>query len=190
MRMHALVLPPLRQDTLQAPAIATCSMQPEALVARWAHPLASLHLTLLWWRELQVSGLGAAELAVSILGPWARAPRAGRVAYEQYTAAIAALLGGEASTQVPGALKRTTSCKVDLFPSLSECSPSLRSAQHADAPSPLQEVHAAASAAWDVLQAELPKLDKTHGHGSVKALDPIRCVIPTMLRRLGLPKRF
>lgn len=50
--------------------------------------------------KLQVSGLGAAELAVSILGPWDKAPKAGRVAYEHYTAAIAALLGGESSSEV------------------------------------------------------------------------------------------
>lgn len=49
---------------------------------------------------IQVSKLGATELAVSILGPWDKAPKAGRVAYEQYTAAIAALVGGEASTEV------------------------------------------------------------------------------------------
>lgn len=49
---------------------------------------------------IQVSKLGATELAVSILGPWDKAPKPGRVAYEQYTAAIAALVGGEASTEV------------------------------------------------------------------------------------------
>ena len=49
---------------------------------------------------IQVSKLGATELVVSILGPWDKAPKAGRVAYEQYTAAIAALVGGEASTEV------------------------------------------------------------------------------------------
>jgi hypothetical protein len=49
--------------------------------------------------HLQPSRIGASELAASILGPWERAPKAGRDAYERYTAAISAVLGGEASTQ-------------------------------------------------------------------------------------------
>lgn len=39
----------------------------------------------------------------------------------------------------------------------------------------VQEVREAAKAAWVVLQGELPKLEKTQGRGSSKALDPIRC---------------
>lgn len=48
---------------------------------------------------MQASKVGASELAASILGPWGRAPKAGRDAYERYLAAVSALLGGEASSQ-------------------------------------------------------------------------------------------
>lgn len=47
--------------------------------------------------HLQPPRIGASELASSILGPWERAPKAGRDAYERYLAAVSALLGGEAS---------------------------------------------------------------------------------------------
>ena len=43
--------------------------------------------------------MGGSDLAISILGPWARAPRAARDAYERYVAAVSSLLGGEASSE-------------------------------------------------------------------------------------------
>jgi hypothetical protein len=52
---------------------------------------------LLW---SQGSGTGASELAVSILGPWEQTTKPARAAYERYAAAISALLGGEAATEV------------------------------------------------------------------------------------------
>jgi len=48
---------------------------------------------------LQASAVGASPLAASILGPWARAPKAAREDYERYVAAVSALLGGEAASE-------------------------------------------------------------------------------------------
>lgn len=44
----------------------------------------------------QAAAVGGSKLAASVLGPWARAPKAAREDYERYIAAVAALLGGEA----------------------------------------------------------------------------------------------
>ena len=43
--------------------------------------------------------MGGSQLATQILGPWDRAPKAGRLAYERFVASVLALLGGEASSQ-------------------------------------------------------------------------------------------
>ncbi len=47
----------------------------------------------------QAAAVGDSDLAVSILGPWVRAPRAARDAYERFVAAVSSLLGGEASSE-------------------------------------------------------------------------------------------
>ena len=43
--------------------------------------------------------MGGSDLALSILGPWSRAPKTARDVYERFVAAVSSLLGGEASSE-------------------------------------------------------------------------------------------
>ena len=46
----------------------------------------------------QTSPLGSSKLAQQLIGPWLKAPKAARQAYEQYIKAVAGCLGGEPSS--------------------------------------------------------------------------------------------
>lgn len=47
---------------------------------------------------VQTSSLGSSKLAQQLLGPWSKAPKAARQAYEQYIKTVAGCLGGEPSS--------------------------------------------------------------------------------------------
>ena len=123
---------------------------------------------------LQPSRIGASELASSILGPWKRAPKAGRDTYERYTAAISAALGGEASTQVCTSTRHEDECCVE-HRMMAVRPDSLLSLLV------LQEVQAAAAAAWPVMQS-LPPAEQLRGRGSAAALEPIRHAVAVCAR--------
>jgi len=46
----------------------------------------------------QTSPLGSSKLAQQLIGPWLKAPKAARQAYEQYIKTVAGCLGGEPSS--------------------------------------------------------------------------------------------
>lgn len=47
---------------------------------------------------MQTSSPGSSKFAQRLIGPWSKAPKAARSAYEQYLKAVAGCLGGETST--------------------------------------------------------------------------------------------